>query len=273
MLSSLRRRLLTRRPLPPPRTVFEGSLLAGRRALITGAGRNVGRGIARSLARQGVELSFTERDPSRRAQLAEELKAEGFAHDVTLAEERAALIELLARRPAGIDVLVNNVGVTLERDFWHLDPSDWDHAFRANVTGPLDLTRHVARRMISERRRGSILFVTSVHDALPARWPSYSAAKSALRMVIEELAIELAPHGIRVNGLAPGWVSDEPKRSRLALLTGCTIDPIAIGQAALFLVSNELSPVTTGVTLRVDAGMALYRGRVPLDPPHAEGID
>ncbi len=251
-------------PAAPP---LPGELLAGRCALITGAGRNIGRAVALEMARQGATILFTEIDPGRCAALAEELaqlgvRQHGFALDAAEPDQAALLHQQIAALGLTVDLLVNNAALQLEQRFLALDAAGWQRSLTANIIGPAQLSRTVARALIAAGRPGSILFITSTHQWEPALWPAYSSAKAALGMLIQEMAAELAAHSIRVNGIAPGWVTEEQQISRFSLLHGSTIDPLYIGRAAVFLASEHHSRYTTGAVLTVDAGLSLRNGRV-----------
>ena len=120
--------------------------------------------------------------------------------------------------------------------------------------------------MIQRETKGSILFITSIHQWAVARWPAYSSSKAALGMAIKELALDLAPHGIRVNGIAPGWVETdeygELVHDPYTPLYHKTIDPCYIGRGAVFLASEYFSQHTTGSVLKIDGGLSLFNHRV-----------
>lgn len=258
----------------PPAALLPGELLAGRCALITGAGRNIGRAVALEMARQGATILFTEIDPGRCAALAEELtqlgvRQHGFVLDAAAPDQATILHQQIATLGLTVDLLVNNAALQLEQRFLALDAADWQRSLTANIIGPAQLSRTAARTLIAAGRPGSILFLGSTHQWEPALWPAYSSAKAALGMLIQEMAAELAPHAIRVNGIAPGWVSEEVRASRYSLLHQTTIDPVYIGRAAVFLASDDCSRFTTGAVLTVDAGLSLLNSRII----HATGIE
>lgn len=251
----------------PPAPLLPGQLLAGRCALITGAGRNIGRAIALEMARQGATILFTEIDPGRASALAEELTHLGARqHGFVLNAGDAANIASLHQQVRGlgltVDLLVNNAALQLEQGFLALEAADWQRSFAANITGPAQLSRTVASDLIAAGQPGSILFITSVHQWEPALWPAYSSAKAALGMLIQEMAAELAAHCIRVNGIAPGWVTEDRRTSHFSLLHRSTIDPVYIARAAVFLASEHCSRYTTGTVLTVDAGLSLLNSRI-----------
>jgi NAD(P)-dependent dehydrogenase (short-subunit alcohol dehydrogenase family) len=219
------------------------------------------------MARQGATILFTEIDAGRKSTLAEELTREGvrqhgFALNVGDAANIASLQQQIRWLGLTVDLLVNNAALQPEESFLALEADDWQRSLAANVIGPAQLSRALASDLIATGKPGSILFTSSIHQWEPALWPAYSSAKAALGMLIQEMAAELAGHGIRVNGIAPGWVTEDRRVSRFSLLHGSTIDPVYIGRAAVFLASEHCSRYTTGTVLTVDAGLSLRNSHV-----------
>jgi len=265
------------KPAPEPRIVLDNQLLAGKNVLITGAGKNCGRGIALEMAKQGANVFFTDLSDQACVSLEHELaiypvKAKGVVADITKTAESDAIVEQLNQNQIGIDILVNNVGRQFAGGgFAGLGVEDWQQTFQTNVFGPMYLTRLVAERMIANGVQGSILFLTSIHQDVISRWPIYSASKAALAMLIKELAVELAPAMIRVNGIAPGWVLEDehgqPSHHEYTLLRDCSIAPRYLGRAAVYLAADYFSAFTTGTVLKLDGGLSLYNHRVAQEPP------
>ena len=258
----------------PPLALLPGELLRGRCALITGAGHNIGRAIALEMARQGATILFTEIDAGRASALAAELtqlgvRQHGFVLNAGDAVNIAPLQQQIHGLGLTVDLLVNNAALQLEQSFLALEADDWQRSLAANVIGPAQLSRALASDLIAAGKPGSILFISSIHQWEPALWPAYSSAKAALGMLIQEMAAELAAHGIRVNGIAPGWVTEERRVSRFSLLHGSTIDPVYIGRAAVFLASEHYSRYTTGTVLTVDAGLSLRNSHIAHALEHA----
>lgn len=243
-------------------------LLAGRRALVTGAGRNIGTSLALEMGAQGAEILFTEIDAQRIRRLDHALRAKsvpcrGFLSDVTVEQDVDRLVTSLRRDGAEVDILVNNVGIdpTSTGESWRNTFHDMEKMFGTNVFGPLALTHRVAESMIRRKTGGSILFITSIHQWIVRRGGVYSASKAALGMMIRELALDLAPHGIRVNGIAPGYVGVNDKGKTLphayTPLHRGSIEPRYIGRAAVYLASEYFSKRTTGTVVKIDAGLSL----------------
>lgn len=252
------------------------NLLSGKNALITGAGRNIGRSIAIEMAKHGANVFFTDIDEKRLTQLERELNgytvtSRGFLSDVSNTEDTDSLSNSLVREGIKIDILANNVGIDFKtKTIKKFDLEEWEKVFKTNVFGPMHLTKLISQMMINNNVHGSIVFITSIHQWIIRRLPSYSASKAALGMIIKELALELAPHSIRVNGIAPGYVKEDsggkPVVHKYTPLYGSSINPCYIGRAAVYLSSDHFSKFTTGTVLKIDAGLSLYNHLVDQIP-------
>jgi NAD(P)-dependent dehydrogenase (short-subunit alcohol dehydrogenase family) len=250
-----------------PPMVLNNVLLAGKNILVTGAGRNIGRSIVMEMAKQGANVFFTDIEEKRCRNLEEELSSHKissrwFISDVSKTEDVERLSVEFRREGVAIDVLVNNVGIQFESPgLQNLNLREWDKTFQTNVFGPLYLTKLVSEIMIGRKIQGSILFITSVHQSVLFGYASYSCSKAALGMLIRELALELAPHKIRVNGIAPGWVAEDEKGNPRPFghhpLTNTSITPAYIGRTAVYLASDYFSKFTTGTIIQIDAGLTL----------------
>lgn len=247
-------------------------LLLGKNALITGAGRNIGRGIAVEMAKQGANIFFTDIDEERCIRLENELNgypvvSRGFPSDISRTEDIDYLLNFLVRDKIRIDILVNNAGIqfntTTIRD---LNLEEWYKVFGTNVFGPIYLTKLISETMIGNHINGSIIFITSIHQWTIRRCPSYSASKASLGMIIKELALDLAPYKIRVNGIAPGFVKEDRNGKLISTkytpLYNSAINPCYIGRAAVYLSSDYFSKFTTGSVIKIDAGLSLYNHHV-----------
>jgi NAD(P)-dependent dehydrogenase (short-subunit alcohol dehydrogenase family) len=266
-------RAVRQRLLPPPviqlvreehARVLDNQLLLDKNVLVTGAGRNIGRSIALEMARQGANVYFTDLQPEIVSDLQSELeaggaRARGFVSDIGAPAGVDGLSAALDSDGVIIDVLVNNVGVHQAGGLRKLTRTDWREVFETNVFGPVQLTQYVVDRLVAAGRPGSVLFITSVHEQSTLGAVAYSATKSALAMIVKELAFELAPHRIRVNAIAPGAVavieSDTLPPFPGSALFGACIHPSYIGRAAVYLAADYFSQFTTGSTVTVDAGL------------------
>ncbi|MGH0030447.1 MAG: glucose 1-dehydrogenase [Myxococcota bacterium] len=254
----------------PVRDLFD---LSGRSALVTGGGRGIGRHIALGLAEAGADVVVASRklaNCEETVALVEERGRRGFALAADLAERGAA--EDLADRAIDavgrLDVLVNNAGVIFGAPTLEFPVDGWDRVFDVNVRSLWILSQRVARHMV-EHGGGSILHISSVsgmRGSLEEKEPavSYAAAKGAVNALTMDMAVKLAPHGIRVNAIAPGAFDTdmmEYVRKDEATLARF-LDQIPLKRAgtendvkgaALFLVSDAAAYVT-GHVLVVDGG-------------------
>lgn len=244
--------------------------LDGEVALVTGGGTGIGLAIARCMAEAGARVVLV----GRRANVLEEAAGQlGSAvscelHDVTQVEESAALLRRVEARLGPVSILVNNAGVHLKKPAIETTEAEFLDVFNTHVIGAFSLARAAAPGMI-ERRGGSILFVASMASlfGIP-QVVAYSAAKSAYVGLVNSLTVELSPHQVRVNAIAPGWIETEMMRravetdpERKQKILGRT--PMArfgapddIGRAAVYLCSPAAAFVT-GVVLPVDGGATI----------------
>jgi gluconate 5-dehydrogenase len=188
--------------------------LDGRVALVTGSSTGIGLAIARGLAESGAVVVLNARQESRLEAAAAELAAAGHAvhrqaFDVSDETAVGGAVERIEREVGPIDILVNNAGMTRRAPFAELSTTDWRAVMGTNVDGVFLVSRAVARGMIA-RRRGRIINVCSImSDFGRAGTTAYSTSKGAVRMLTRSMAVDLAPHGIQVNGLAPGYFPTE----------------------------------------------------------------
>lgn len=239
-------------------------MLDGRVAVVTGGGAGIGRGIAAGLAASGAEVAIWEKDADTAASAAEEVA--GF-HVVVDVRDGEAVDEALAatiERFGAVDVLVNNAGGVFRAPLLETSDGGFDALHRANLGHVLRCTRRVAAHMVERGREGSIINVTSIEGVRAAPgYAAYAAAKAGVINFTQTAAVELAPHGIRVNALAPDLCLTE---GLLALGGGGDghdlgamvplgrpghVDDMA-GAAVFF--ASALSSYVTGQTLHVDGG-------------------
>ncbi len=252
----------------PSEQPMNHKLLFEKNVLLTGAGQNVGRGIALEMAKQGANIFFTDIHTERGQKLEEELgqfeiTAKWFNSDISRTEDIEALKNALTRESREIDILVNNAATQVfPSPIREVPKEEFPRIFGTNVFGPIYLTKLISQMMIEKQTQGTILFVTSIHSSHVFRSTSYSSSKAALSMVIKELAMELAPFGIRVNGISPGPVGEDEEGHPLPETRtpshGTKVNPCYIGRAAVFLASAYYSEFTTGATLTIDGGISLH---------------
>ncbi|HWE63249.1 MAG TPA: 3-oxoacyl-ACP reductase family protein [Chloroflexota bacterium] len=241
--------------------------LAGKRALVTGAAIGIGRGIAAELARQGAQVALHyayETEPGPQA--AEEITVAGgraTAILADLAEVTACrrLVDEAAAFLGGLDILINNAGVTERGDFLEISPELYDRVFHINMRAQFFCAQAAVRHMLPAG--GSIVNISSIHAfaGVPG-YSIYAATKGAIVSFTRELAIELAPVGVRVNAIGPGHVEVErhlrnPNYSHEAsskmVPLGRVGTPADIARTAAFLASDAADFIT-GQMLYVDGG-------------------
>jgi NAD(P)-dependent dehydrogenase (short-subunit alcohol dehydrogenase family) len=240
--------------------------LTGRVALVTGAGRNVGAGIARQLAQQGAKVAVNDLVEARARDTADEIGAlaRAFAFDVTDPDAVAQGIRDVVESLGPIDILVNNAGVPPQMDvarFRDLDPGLWSKYIDLNLYGVLHCTRHVLDGMI-DRRWGRIITISSGagQTGVGAGISIYGASKAGAIGFSRHLAMEVASKGVTVNCIALGLMTTGTGEGEdLAMQLAATIPmkrvgtPEDVGPAVVYLASQEASWVT-GQTLGVNGG-------------------
>jgi NAD(P)-dependent dehydrogenase (short-subunit alcohol dehydrogenase family) len=232
-------------------------------AVITGAARGIGRGIAFEMGAAGAKLVLVDMNAEVLAEceqlcVARGFEAVSFVMDVRDSEKHDALIRFVFETFGRLDILVNNAGITPLHGLLELSDAEAVAVFQTNFMGPYFLTKRVAREMIVRNIEGSILFTSSTHSKITIMRPSYSASKAAVEMFVADTALELSEHGIRVNAVAPGAiaVSGEEDRRSVHVPLGYIGVPEDVGRAMVFLASHDASYIT-GQTLVVDGAFSL----------------
>ena len=258
--------------------------LKGQVALVTGADSGIGKGVAIAIAQAGARVLVNYVHNQKAAdEVVAEIKAAGgeaFAHraDVSKEDEVQAMFAKLIATYGAIDILVNNAGLQKDAKFVDMTLDEWNTIISINLTGQFLCSREAAKQFIRRgvvdgvsRAAGKIICMSSVHEVIPwAGHVNYAASKGGISMFMKSIAQELAPHKIRVVGIAPGaiqtpinktaWETPEALGKLLTLIPyGRIGQPEDIGKLAVFLASDDADYIT-GTTIFMDGGMTLYPG-------------
>ena len=246
--------------------------LAGRVALVTGAGRGLGAATAAALAAAGAAVACGGRTVAATEATAERIRegggrARAFPLDVTRADQIAAIVADVEGALGAIDVLVNNAGITLDKKTVEVTDDDWERVLATNLTSMFRLARAVAPGM-QARGRGKIINVGSMYGVIGVpRYAAYCASKAGVDGLTRSLAVEWARYGIQVNCVAPGYMNTDIPRAALAdprtrelFLSKIPArrigEPEDIGPLVVYLASPA-SDYMTGQTLYLDGGQTI----------------
>jgi len=259
-------------------------LLAGQKALVTGANSGIGRGVALGLGQAGADVvvNYVSGEDAANAVVDEirrcGVKALAHRADVSSEEQVADMFEHMVSEFGTIDILINNAGLQRDAPFGEMTLLQWHTVLSVNLTGQFLCARAAIREFLRRGivpsvscAAGKIICMSSVHQEIP--WgghANYAASKGGIRLMMESLAQEAAPHHIRVNGIAPGairtpintsaWNTPQAYSRLMTLIPyGRIGEPVDIARAAVWLASDQ-SDYVVGTTLFIDGGMTLYPG-------------
>lgn len=245
-------------------------LLTGRVAVVTGGGAGIGRGIAAGMAAFGARVAIWERDPQTCAQAAESIGGLGIVTDVRDSGQVDTALERTIADLGTPTILVNNAGGVFSSPLLDTSENGWDALYRANLRHVLLCSQRIARKLVAEGLPGSIISLTSIEGVRAAPgYAAYAAAKAGVINYTKTAALELAPHGIRVNAIAPditlteglaqlgGEAATSAMRDMVPLGRPGHVDEIA--SAAVFLAS-DMAAYLTGQTLHIDGGTQASSG-------------
>ena len=267
---------------PPPASYYP--VLAGQPALVTGANSGIGRAVALGLARAGADVAVIYvTHPETAAAVAHEIESMGrraitLQADVSKEDEVERMFAAAVAQFGTVHISVSNAGLQRDSALDEMTLEQWNTVIGVNLTGQFLCARAATREF---KRRGVVpavsvaagkmIFMSSVHQQIPwAGHANYAASKGGIMMLMKSVAQELAPHFIRVNGIAPGairtpintaaWNTPAAYADLMTLVPYKRIgEPDDIAQAAVWLASDA-SDYVTGTTLFVDGGMTLYPG-------------
>jgi len=241
-------------------------------AIVTGAGSGIGESIARKYADEGAHVVVNYHVGGKHAQDAQDMVATlateslAIGADVEKRDDMQRLIDQTVKKFGRIDIAVSNAGIEIQKPFVDVTDDEWNKVLDVNLRGAFLLSQLAARQMIKQKQGGKIIFVSSVHEDIPfVGYTAYCASKGATRMLMRNIAMELAEHQINVNNIAPGAIdtpinqktlSDpEAKKNAISEIPwGRFGKPEEVAAVALFLASDD-SAYVTGSTYYVDGGL------------------
>ena len=244
-------------------------LLQGKNAIITGASRGIGRGIALIYASHGANVAFTFSSSFEAAKTLENelnglgIKAKGYQSNAASFDEAQKLAEDVVKEFGSIDVLINNAGITKDNLLMRISEEDFDKVIEVNLKSVFNMTKAVQRTMLKQRK-GSIINMSSVVGVKGnAGQTNYAASKAGIIGFSKSVALELGSRNIRSNVIAPGFIETEMTaklnedtikewRAGIPLKRGGTPEDVA--NACVFL-GSDMSAYVTGQTINVDGGM------------------
>lgn len=244
-------------------------LLEGKTAIITGASRGIGKGIAQVFAKHGANVAFTYSSSAEAATALEKelaamgVRAKGYKSNAASYNEAHELVEDVVKEFGAIDILVNNAGITKDNLLMRISEEDFDKVIEVNLKSVFNMTKAVQRTMLKQRN-GSIINMSSVVGVKGnAGQTNYAASKAGIIGFTKSVALELGSRNIRCNAIAPGFIETEMTgaldektvqawRDAIPLKRGGSPEDVA--NVCVFLAS-EMSAYVTGQVLNVDGGM------------------
>lgn len=245
--------------------------LKNKTAIVTGSSRGIGKKIAETLAKEGVNIVVTATNLDKASQVAEELKSSynietlALQHDAKSSESCKEVIAKTIEKFNSIDILVNNAGITKDMLVIQMDDSAWNDVISTNLSGAFYMSREAAKTML-RARKGKIINISSVIGKMGnAGQVNYAAAKAGIIGITKSMAKEFAPRNICVNAIAPGFIQTDmtdvlPEDTVKGIMSITPLKrlgtPEDVANLVLFL-SSDMSSYITGEVIAVDGGMSM----------------
>lgn len=242
-------------------------------ALITGAGSGIGKAIAMRFVQEGAQVVINTHPGGKHSGpesfqdvLALNPKSLVLPANVNDRAGVEAMISQIAEKLGRLDIVVNNAGIEIQKPFLEVTDDEWNKVISVNLYGSFLVSQLAARQMVKQGGGGKLIFISSVHEDIPfVGYTAYCASKGGIRMLMRNLAMELAPYKINVNNIAPGAIAtpinqkvlenpDDKKNAISEIPWGRFGKPEEVASVALFLASRE-SEYVTGSTYYVDGGL------------------
>jgi glucose 1-dehydrogenase len=242
-------------------------------ALVTGASSGIGKSIATRFAAEGAHVVVNYRPGSQADTEAAKSEASSFgptsiaiSGDVSKRADVESMMQQILDKFGRLDVAINNAGIEIKKPFLEVGDDEWNKVIAVNLYGSFLISQCAARQMVKQGDGGKLIFISSVHEDIPfPEYTAYCASKGGVRMMMRNLAMELAPFRINVNNIAPGAIAtpinqavlDDPTASKNAISEipwGRFGRPEEVASVAVFLASDEAEYVT-GSTYYVDGGL------------------
>ncbi len=252
-----------------------GQRLLGRKVLVTGSSKGIGRGIATRLAQEGADVVINyHSDPHGAEDALAEVHALGrrgaiIGANLGSVSEVRDLVAQSAAALGGLDVLINNAGIEKHAAFWDVTENDFDEVLNVNLKGVFFATQAFVQQCRTAGRPGKIINISSVHEELAfPNFAAYCASKGGVRMLTRTLAVELGPLGITINSVAPGAIETpinttllhDPMKLRSLVRQiplGRLGKPADVAGLSVFLASSD-SDYVTGTTYFIDGGLTVF---------------
>ncbi len=246
--------------------------ISGRKALVTGAGRGIGKVLANALAEAGCDVAILEIDKKTAEETAAEIrkkgrKSVGIQVDVTIKDQVDKAFAETARALGGLDICINNAGISIQKPAEEMTEEDYDKIIDINLKGVFLCSQAAARIMIPQKS-GSIINIASMSGIavnVPQKQAIYNTSKAGVAMLTKSLALEWAPYGIRANSISPGYMKTEMTMASMTHLFPAWESLTPIGRlgvpeelrGAVIFLASEASSYMIGHDLVVDGGYTI----------------